>query len=248
MAVPQIPTPPTAILKGTVVDFVGAPLRGAEIVVLNEQSRTSRKAIAGDGSYIIDLEPGRYTVEVEATCWKKFTRSHLRLRPGSTTVLNIELKFFDAITHIKNTSEKFSFAIARQSRSGIKKDLIERAEGIRCEGGEWAADGKMDGDGVWHARCLNSEAIAYYSRLFEGYKKGTFPALPIINAQAYYGAEVEFEADQQRWVVKLRFEYQHYCGNVCAVSFAKTRTVVFDRDRNVLGVMENQGAGCGRIS
>ena len=57
----ELPSPPTAVVAGHVVDDLGEPVPGADIAVAGDTLRTSTDL---DGFYVLRLPPGRYNLTV----------------------------------------------------------------------------------------------------------------------------------------------------------------------------------------
>jgi len=83
-----------ASLLGRVTDASGAGVPSATIVVTNEATRFSYRTTSNDeGHYLIPLlEPGAYTVEVEAAGFKKIRQEGLSIQTGAKVTRNFELE------------------------------------------------------------------------------------------------------------------------------------------------------------
>jgi len=72
-------------LAGIVTDTSGSPVPGATITVTNKQGGATRTVVSGgDGSYRIDLEPGRYSVTVELQGFQKVQSDDMLILLGRT--------------------------------------------------------------------------------------------------------------------------------------------------------------------
>ncbi|MQA31017.1 MAG: TonB-dependent receptor plug domain-containing protein [Luteitalea sp.] len=72
-------------LAGVVTDTSMAPVPGATITVTNKQSGASRTIVSGgDGSFRMDLEPGRYSVSVELQGFQKVQVDDMLILLGRT--------------------------------------------------------------------------------------------------------------------------------------------------------------------
>jgi hypothetical protein len=234
----------TTTLRGEVSDILGYPLPGAVVIVTDQSLATSQSATtASSGGYVLtNLQPGRYKVEVKMPGFKTFVSDDLTLAAGGTAVVDVKLSLEELPSHLGQASGNFFFGTQRKAQSETEKELIKKAEELPCPAGGWW---KTIFDGVRLPTCLNSEAIAYYEALVDGYKgsgSGSRPARreharKILSAQGEYIATVTFRPEPRQWVVELRLEYRHWCGNVCGLLFLKTREVVFDETKKVVKVV-----------
>ena len=72
-------------LVGVVTDASNAPVPGATVTVTNKQGGASRTVVSGaDGSYRMDLEPGRYTVAIELQGFQKVQADDMLILLGRT--------------------------------------------------------------------------------------------------------------------------------------------------------------------
>lgn len=84
----------TADVNGTVSDSAGRVVAGATVTIANPATGFSRTATTdGAGYYVItSLQPGDYTLTVEAASFSKTVVKDLALRVGLTRTVNVELK------------------------------------------------------------------------------------------------------------------------------------------------------------
>ncbi len=84
----------TAELKGTVQDSSGRVVPGASVVVTNNATNISRTVTSNDsGDFTVpNLQPGRYSVSVEAATFSKAVVRDVELLVGTTRSLQIEMK------------------------------------------------------------------------------------------------------------------------------------------------------------
>jgi hypothetical protein len=72
-------------LAGVITDTSGSPVPGATITVTNTQGGASRSVVSGaDGSYRMDLEPGRYSVAIELQGFQKVQVDDMLILLGRT--------------------------------------------------------------------------------------------------------------------------------------------------------------------
>src|SRR5262245_35629556 len=84
----------TTTLSGTVSDPQGKVIPGASITLSNSATGVSRTAKSSDdGSYLItQIQPGNYTVRVEATGFKAAVRENVQLLIRTPTTLDLQLE------------------------------------------------------------------------------------------------------------------------------------------------------------
>src|SRR5215475_4249977 len=83
-----------AVLNGKVTDPAKAHVPGAAITVTNLGTNEMVKVTTGsDGNYTVPfLNPGVYSITVEANGFKKYVRANQELQVGQTATLNFELE------------------------------------------------------------------------------------------------------------------------------------------------------------
>lgn len=83
----------TGTIRGTVTDPAGGIIVGAEVTVINEETRLSRTTTTGaDGGYVVpELPLGIYRVEASFQGFKKAVHTGVQLHVAGTAVVNIVL-------------------------------------------------------------------------------------------------------------------------------------------------------------
>ena len=94
-------------IGGKILDPSGAVIPGAQITVTNLATNSTSTLLANDsGSYtVLYLPPGRYTVTVEATGFKKLNRQGLEVRVGDQIQLDLTLEIGVAQDIVNVTAE-----------------------------------------------------------------------------------------------------------------------------------------------
>ncbi len=84
----------TAGITGTVEDSTGRVVPGATVTVTNNATNQARSVTSGDnGSFsITNLQPGRYTVTVEASSFSRSVIRDVELNVGTTRTMLVDLK------------------------------------------------------------------------------------------------------------------------------------------------------------
>ncbi len=84
----------TSRVAGTVVDSSGAAVPHASVKLTNEDTRATFSTITSDaGTYVFDsVQVGSYTVEVDASGFKRFTSRHNSLTIGQPMAVNATLE------------------------------------------------------------------------------------------------------------------------------------------------------------
>ncbi|QSW84759.1 carboxypeptidase regulatory-like domain-containing protein [Natrinema longum] len=80
------PTPTVGTLEGTVTDEDGEPIANATVTVGDEQTTTD-----DNGSYVIDLEEGEYTLEITAGGYENAT-ANVTVEADSTATVDVSLE------------------------------------------------------------------------------------------------------------------------------------------------------------
>ena len=234
----------SATVRGDVRDTLGYPVPHAVVLLTQQNSRSSMSATSSSsGSFIMTrLEPGRYQLEAKMPGFTTFHKDDLTLIKGGTIVIHINLAIEELPSHLGGASKNFFFRMDRKAQSEVERDLISKAEVLPCPGGEWW---KTTIENVRLPTCLNSEAISYFKALVEGYNAPHSGAQAtssehgpqMLSAEGEYIATLTFHPELRQWVVELRLEYRHNCGNVCGLMLVKTREVVFDETKNAVKVI-----------
>lgn len=83
----------SALLRGTVQDEAGAVVPKATVTLVNLRTQTERKVTtAGEGGYTFAaVEPGNYTVKVEAAGFKTLSQTGIQLSPAENRGLDLTL-------------------------------------------------------------------------------------------------------------------------------------------------------------
>src|SRR5262245_32532912 len=83
-----------ATITGRVTDATGAVIAGASVVVTNQENGAERRVRTSDeGGYVAaPLVPGRYTVTVEGTGFKKYVQKDMVLNVSDRRQLNVTLE------------------------------------------------------------------------------------------------------------------------------------------------------------
>ncbi|MFM8395974.1 MAG: carboxypeptidase-like regulatory domain-containing protein, partial [Acidobacteriota bacterium] len=81
-------------LTGRVTESSGAAVTNAKVVVTNRATGVATNSITDEnGDYkALFLLPGSYSVEVEATGFKKIVRNNIEIRVGDRVVLDLALE------------------------------------------------------------------------------------------------------------------------------------------------------------
>jgi len=84
---------PTADLSGTVTDSTGAAVSGAAVTITNTGTAAARIATTnGEGGYSLSsLNPGNYTMTVEARGFKRAERKDIELQVGQAARIDYTL-------------------------------------------------------------------------------------------------------------------------------------------------------------
>ncbi len=83
-----------ASIQGTVTDKTGAVVPGATVTVTNQATGVSRSSVTGDAGFykVTGLTPGKYSVTVEASTFKKNTARDVQVDAETTRGLNVTLQ------------------------------------------------------------------------------------------------------------------------------------------------------------
>ena len=239
----------SASLSGVVKDASGAAVPETLVMVASEASKTSHEVSANsNGEFTITgLDPGTYTVSAKRPGFYKSLKEGLKLRPGKTVFLNIQLDLSRAPNRLKRIKRPFGMRIERKAHTQFERELIGEAEQAPCPDGNWT---HQKGNGVRWPSCLNSEAVKYYAELTSRYVRGDFPfAYPELKSgRAYYHADVKRDRVKKRWKVELVLEYSDYCGNLCGTFFEIIRTIYFDDDKRIVEIEGDDEGAHGGIS
>ncbi len=83
-----------ATVVGQITDSTGAVVPNATVTIIQDATNQSQTVTTGeDGNYVItQLDPGTYTLRVEAASFKAAVKTDLVLETGNSTRLNIALE------------------------------------------------------------------------------------------------------------------------------------------------------------
>lgn len=130
----------------------------------------------------------------------------------------------------------------RHYDNALEKDLIATAEEFSPPDGRWWCD---EFDNIKIADCVTLQAIQYYATLIENIRRDhDYTGISIKHANFTYVAEVHNitnkgtynTSDTTLYEVNLTTHFDEYCGNVCAMHFTHTRSVIFNQRQEVLAV------------
>jgi len=100
-------TASSGTIRGVVKDPSGAVVPNASVVMTSSRTGTERKASSsGDGSYVfVSIDPGTYTLTVEASGFKRYVKTDLVVSPSET-------KGVDVIMEIGAATESVTISAA----------------------------------------------------------------------------------------------------------------------------------------
>jgi len=229
---------------GTVKDEGGSMIPNVTVRVTNLETSIGHTAITdNNGNFSIrELNPGKYAVEAQLVGFQKFTREDIILSAESEFILAIKLSVWSSAerpSHLGRSIERFGVKIQRKAQSETERYLISKAEQLPCPNRKWW---HKDADGVRIPVCLNATVLNYFTNLIERHKKDQRPIKKrkIQKAEVFYEASLVTQGDSNGWTVELRLEYSHSCGNLCGITFSKVRTVIFDKNQNVVKVIGDE--------
>jgi hypothetical protein len=105
----QEQTPPSAVsrenesarINGKVADQSGADIVGVEILARNLDSGKQFTAMtSSDGTYAIQIEPGRYDVEIKARCFKPFHQNNVMITDSQSLAIDAVLELESQIESV----------------------------------------------------------------------------------------------------------------------------------------------------
>lgn len=111
-----------ATITGTVTDLTGAIIRGAKVTVTNTGTRAERVTTTSDsGTYSVpSLDPGEYTVTVEADGFKKSVQEKINLQTNDRLPIDAKLEIGQASEAVTITAE----APLVSTESSVRGDVI----------------------------------------------------------------------------------------------------------------------------
>jgi hypothetical protein len=117
-----------ASLSGLVTDKSGAPVAGAEIVVLNTATNATLSAASTSaGNYVLPfLPPGKYTLTAQVKGFKKFIRQDIVLQAQDRARVDVELEVGELTQSVTVSGEVSLLETESASRSQvIANELIQ---------------------------------------------------------------------------------------------------------------------------
>lgn len=117
--------------SGTVVDAEGQPITGAKVAVRSEAQGFTRETTTNrDGTYtIVQLQPGLYTVTVEAPGFETYTEQGVRLATGSSTN-RYQLARADGSGEIVVSGRRIASADFDRTTTGAVIDVADVAQRV----------------------------------------------------------------------------------------------------------------------
>lgn len=96
-----------ATINGLVTDSAGAVVKGATVIITNDQTQQERRVLTNDdGQFVLTpLVPGTYTLTVEQTNFKKHIESGLTLNARDRRSINVVLEIGNVSESVTVTSE-----------------------------------------------------------------------------------------------------------------------------------------------
>ena len=97
-------------ITGTISDANGAVVSGAEVALRNEQTAAQTKTMATTvGTYtLIGLQPGVYTLTVQAPSFQKYVRTGVLIEVGTTPTVDVQLRAGPAAETIEVKAESLA--------------------------------------------------------------------------------------------------------------------------------------------
>ncbi len=97
----------TTSLRGVVTDPSGAAVPNAQVTLTNTATNTVRTAVTGsDGAYAFtEVQPGTYTLTVEAQGFRKYERRNLVLQVSLPATVNVRLEIGEVSQVVSVTAE-----------------------------------------------------------------------------------------------------------------------------------------------
>jgi hypothetical protein len=116
----------TATLKGNVTEQTGAVVPGATVTVTSTERGLSKTTVTdGSGSYQIPLlQPGKYSVKIEADGFSRYYTNDLTLTIGQVAVLDVELEVGTLTTQVQVSSEALIETERTQQSNTIEQRQI----------------------------------------------------------------------------------------------------------------------------
>lgn len=113
----------TGDIVGTVTDATGSVVPNAKVTVINTGTQEKRQVLSsGDGNYAFTLlQPGQYTLQVEASSFKGYTLSNVTLGAGQRARFDVQLQAGEATETVQ---VKGDLVPALQTDSGTVQSTI----------------------------------------------------------------------------------------------------------------------------
>lgn len=116
---------PTGTITGRVTDPSGAAVAGATVTIASPSLQGQRKSLTSEnGDYIFTfLQPGPYTVSVDATGFERFTRT-VAVAPADRVAVNAALSAARITEQVSVSADAPSFQGTVQAAASLKYDTI----------------------------------------------------------------------------------------------------------------------------
>ena len=114
-------------VSGTVKDPQGAAITGATVTLTDTATKAVKTATTNDdGSFAFnDLRPGKYTVDVEATGFKKTTVPDLEVNVDQTSTVNIDMEV-GGVGETVTVTASDAQAVVHTENAELKNTVLER--------------------------------------------------------------------------------------------------------------------------
>src|SRR3989442_198712 len=112
----------TGVISGSVVDTSGAILAGAGVTLVNENTGDKRdQKTEADGSFVIaGVFPGRYTIRVEVTGFKRLERQNINISADERAAIGQLVLYVGSITEsVKVTAQGALVQTTSDERSSV---------------------------------------------------------------------------------------------------------------------------------
>jgi hypothetical protein len=131
----------SAVLTGTILDPFGAVIPGAKVKLINEGTQVEAETISNDeGAYRFDsLEPGNYTLKVDAPGFSGFENRGILLQSGAESHVNTTLQVAGTVAMmgvvaivepseplVKAAHENDLAAVKRLIANGADVDVLDK--------------------------------------------------------------------------------------------------------------------------
>lgn len=157
----------------------------------------------------------------------------------------------------KKNKESYKVNISRQFAGKKEERLLNIAEAVYPTGDEkkkncsdqaensspadWSC-GSFDGVLIPYA--VTKGAVIYYLQVTDKFRRNAQTGVKMKTSALNYSAEIKFQPDfelnekkfKDVYVVSMRLSWYQFCGDLCAMSFGKDRTVVLDKNGRILFV------------